>query len=61
MTALADLAGDQVTAYDKELGGLVDSAAKGSLIAKDETASLKAISGLLADAATDYYPPTKVA
>ncbi len=55
MTALADLAGDQVTAYDKELGGLVDSAAKGSLIAKDETASLKAISGLLADAATDYY------
>jgi hypothetical protein len=60
MTALADLAGDQVTAYDKELGGLVDSAAKGSLIAKDETASLKAISGLLADAATDYYRQRKL-
>ena len=60
LKALADLAGDQVTAYDKELGGLVDSAAKASLIAKDKTASLKAISGVLTDAATNYYRQRKL-
>lgn len=60
MKAIADLAGDQVTAYDKELGDLVDSATKASLIEKDKANWLKTIAGVLADAATNYYRQKKL-
>lgn len=60
MKAIADLAGDQITVYDKELGGLIDSATKASLIEKERAKSLKTISEVLAEAATNYYRQKKL-
>lgn len=60
MKALADLAGDSVVAYDPELGALIDSANKASALTAEQAAPLKAVSNLLAHAATDAYRQRKL-
>lgn len=60
MKALADLAGDNIVAYDSELNGLIDSADRASAITADQAAPLKAVSNLLAHAATDAYRQRKL-
>lgn len=60
MKALADLASDNVVAYDPELGELIDSANKASALTEEQAAPLKAVSNLLAHATTDVYRQRKL-
>ena len=60
MSALADLAADEVPTYDKELGGLVDQAVKLKAIDETNAAAAKQISTIIADAATNLYRQRKL-
>ena len=55
MHALADLAADDLTRYDAEVDGLVDAAAGSNYIAPDQAGAVKAVTRLLADAASNGY------
>ena len=60
MKALADLAGDEVTNSDKELGSLIDNAKSTNLVPQDQADALKSISSVLSDAATNLYRQRKL-
>jgi hypothetical protein len=55
MASLAALAADELTRYDGQIDPLVNAATRNGLIAADKAGMVKALSKLLADAATNAY------
>lgn len=55
MKSLGDLAADDATNYDKELGALIDKAVAANILSSTQTNALKSVSSLVFRAATDAY------
>jgi hypothetical protein len=60
MTAISDLASDEVVSFDDELGGLADAALKQKYIKESEAKAVKSLGTILASAATDFYRQRKL-
>lgn len=60
LTAVADLAGDEVVSFDAEIGGLAEAALAQKYIKESEAKAVKAIGGIIASAATDFYRQRKL-
>lgn len=60
MTAVADLAGDEATSFDAEIGALADAALAQSYIKESEAKAVKSIGSIVASAATDFYRQRKL-
>lgn len=60
MKAVADLAADEATSFDEEIGGLADAAIKEKYIEEDKGKAVKSISSAIASALTDFYRQRKL-
>lgn len=60
MAAVADLAADEATSFDDEIGKLSDAALKQGYIEEREAKAVKSIGTLIAGALTDYYRQRKL-
>ena len=60
MSTVADLAGDEVTSYDTEIGSLTDAAVAQNYISDNDAKAVKSILSIIASAATDFYRQRKL-